>query len=74
MATVRLGRPKDKGPADTVPVTFRITRELAEEAKAIAKLISTPYVEASPQDAYRAAMERGFRLIRAELAKKGQKP
>ena len=66
-----MGRPKSV--VETVPVTFRITKNLADEAREIAALMSTVDLAASTTDAYRAAIVRGFQAIRAEKKAKAKR-
>ncbi|MBS2017490.1 MAG: hypothetical protein JST00_31700 [Deltaproteobacteria bacterium] len=56
-------------PADTVQVTFRIPSSMLREADEVADVLSKPGMRASRQDAFRAAMARGFEILKAEAAK-----
>lgn len=57
----------DNAGGETVPITLRVPTHFTAKAEEIAKLISTSGFEATPQDAMRAAMERGFEELAAEL-------
>jgi hypothetical protein len=60
--------------ADTVQITFRIPSAWPGEADEIAKLLSRPGMPASRTDAIRAAIAKGFEVIRAEhKAPKGKR-
>jgi len=66
-----MGRPK--GLVETVVVSVRLPKPLADEAKEIADMLSTADLTASTTDAYRAAIVRGFAAIRADHAKKAKR-
>ena len=54
-------------PSDTVQIALRVPTPWQTEADQLAKLLSRPGINASRSDAYRAAMARGFEVLRAEL-------
>lgn len=54
-------------PSDTVQIALRVPTSWQTEADELAELLSRPGVVASRSDAYRAAMARGFEVLRAEL-------
>lgn len=62
---VEAGMPRP--PSDSVQVALRVPAKWLEDADAIATLISRPGFEASRTDGFRAAMARGFEVLRAEL-------
>lgn len=53
-------------PADTVQVTFRVPSGWLLEADTVADLLSRPGMRASRTDAFRAAIAKGFEVLRAE--------
>lgn len=59
-------------PSNSVQVALRIPAEWVAEADEVAKLISRPGFQAARADAFRAAMAKGFEVLRAE-AKKSKK-
>ena len=59
-----MGRP----PKDTVQITFRVPSSWLGEADQIASMLARPGFEAGRTDGFRAAMARGFEVLRAELA------
>ncbi len=59
-------------PSDAVQIALRLPKPWLAEADEIAALISRPGFEASRTDAFRAAIARGFEVLRAEA--KAQKP
>lgn len=61
-------------PSNSVQLAIRIPAEWLAEADEIAKLISTPGVDMTRSDAFRAAIARGFAILKAEAkaAKRGR--
>jgi hypothetical protein len=55
-------------PSDSVQIAIRIPKEWTVAADEVAKLISRPGFQASRTDAFRAAIARGFEVLRAEAA------
>ena len=53
-------------PSDAVQIALRVPKPWLSEADEIAKAISRPGFEASRTDAFRAAIARGFEVLRAE--------
>ncbi len=51
---------------DTVQITFRIPTSWLAEADAIAKVISFPGFDATRNDAMRAAIARGFEILKSK--------
>ena len=56
-------------PSDAVQIAIRVPKPWLAEADVVAKLISRPGFEASRTDAFRAAIARGFEILRAENKK-----
>lgn len=57
-------------PSNSVQIAIRVPAEWLTEADAIAKLISRPGFQASRTDAFRAAVARGFEVIKEEEKKR----
>lgn len=53
-------------PSDSTQIAIRIPKDWLAEADEIARAISRPGFEASRTDAFRAAMAKGFEVLRAE--------
>lgn len=53
-------------PSDSVQIAIRVPKSWLEDADEIAHAISRPGFEASRTDAFRAAIARGFEVLRAE--------
>jgi len=53
-------------PSDSVQIAIRVPKDWLEDADEIATLISRPGFEASRTDAFRAAIAKGFEVLRAE--------
>lgn len=66
--TLAMPRP----PSDSVQIAIRVPAEWLKEADEIATLISRPGFMASRTDAFRAAVARGFEVLRVEAGKKGR--
>ena len=53
-------------PSDAVQIALRVPKPWLSEADEIARMISRPGFEASRTDAFRAAIARGFEVLRVE--------
>lgn len=53
-------------PSDAKQIAIRVPAAWLREADEIAKLLSRPGIDASRTDAFRAAIAKGFEVIRAE--------
>jgi hypothetical protein len=53
-------------PTDAIQIALRVPKKWLDEADQIAKLISRPGFEASRTDAFRAAIARGFEVMKTE--------
>ena len=65
-----MAKTKKVDESDTVAVTFRLQRHLVVAADLVAQLMSSSDYEATPQDAFRAAIQRGFQQMLKELSAK----
>jgi hypothetical protein len=57
-------------PSDSVQIAIRVPRAWLAEADAIAKLLSQPGFSASRTDAFRAAIARGFEVLKGDTKAK----
>lgn len=53
-------------PSDSVQIAIRVPKAWLDDADQIARVISRPGFQASRTDAFRAAIARGFEILRAE--------
>jgi hypothetical protein len=53
-------------PSDSVQIAIRVPKDWLDDADEIASVISRPGFQASRTDAFRAAIARGFEILRAE--------
>jgi hypothetical protein len=60
--------------ANTVQITFRIPTEWLAEADLAADRLSSPGMRASRTDAFRAAIARGFEVMKAERKAPASEP
>jgi hypothetical protein len=74
MPTSALQADVPRPPSNAVQIAVRVPRDWLALADEIARLISRPGFEASRTDAFRAAMARGFEVLRAEAAAAEPKP
>ncbi len=61
-------------PSDSVQIAIRVPADWLKEAEEVAALLSKPGFQASRTDAFRAAMARGFEVLKAELSPPPEAP
>ena len=59
-------------PSDAVQIAIRVPKAWLAQADEVAKLISRPGFEASRTDAFRAAIARGFDVLKREADEEGR--
>jgi hypothetical protein len=60
-------------PSDAVQIAIRVPKAWLTEADEIAKIISRPGFEASRTDAFRAAIARGFEVMKREAEQESKR-
>lgn len=53
-------------PSNAIQIAIRVPQEWIAEADEVAKIISSPGFQASRTDAFRAAIARGFEVIKQD--------